>query len=80
MVEHKLKDMVDIKVPVIIFKENNQYVAYSPALDLSTCGENYDVITRRFNDAAEIFFEEIIEKETLREALLELGWKVTEKN
>lgn len=68
-----------VKVPVTIFRENEQYVAYSPALDLSTCGKSYEQATKRFNEAAEIFFEETKEKGTLREALEELGWEIKEK-
>jgi len=49
-------------------------VAYSPALDLSTCGHDLEEAKKMFSEAVEIFFEELTEKGTLDEVLLGLGW------
>ena len=56
-------------VAVTYFREGQRFVAYSPALDLSTSGRTFDEVKRRFNEAAEIFFEEIVKRGTLREVL-----------
>ena len=66
---------VDFNLPVSILKEGDVFVAYSPAVDVSTVGETFEEAQRRFEEAVDIFFEEIIEKNTLEEALLELGWQ-----
>ena len=68
---------VEIKfnLPVSVFREGKKFVAYSPALDLSTCGKNYNEVKKRFNEITEIFFEEIIKNGHLTEVLQELGWK-----
>lgn len=66
-------------LPVIFFKEGGSFIAYSPALDLSTSGQTMEQAKCRFNEAATAFFEEIIGRGTLDEALSELGWKKQQK-
>ena len=78
MNEHRGKDMkkiVNVKLQVIVKKEGNKYVVYSPALDLSTCSEDVEDAKRRFSEAVEIFFEEIGKDGTAVEVLKELGWE-----
>ncbi|MBI2415607.1 MAG: type II toxin-antitoxin system HicB family antitoxin [Candidatus Kerfeldbacteria bacterium] len=71
--KHKLAS-VQYKVPVTFFKENDIFVAYSAVLDLSTSGKTFEQAQSRFEEAAEIFFEETIEHGTLDEVLSNLGW------
>jgi len=70
-------DNIDIKfnLPVSIIKEGKQYIAYTPALDLSSCGKTSKIARSRFEEAVEIFFDELIKKGLLEKALLDLGWK-----
>jgi len=63
------------KLPVLIFREGKHFIAYAPALDLSTSGKDYEEVKRRFNEVVKIFFEELISKGTFKEVLKELGWK-----
>lgn len=67
--------MLEVKLPVSILREDKKYVAYTPALDLSTSGSNYEEVKKRFNEIVNIFFEELIKKGTLENALRDLGWK-----
>lgn len=60
---------------VSIIREGDSFIAYSPALDLSTVGDSLEEAHERFNEAVEIFFEEITKNGTLDEVLLELGWQ-----
>jgi predicted RNase H-like HicB family nuclease len=62
-------------LPVSIIKEGKRFVAYSPALDLSTSGKSHAEARRRFAEASQIFFEEIMKAGTFEKALTELGWK-----
>ena len=48
-----------VNLPVTIFKEGKNYVAYSPALDLSTSASTYKKAQARFSEIVEIFFEEL---------------------
>lgn len=63
-----------IKLQISIIKQGKQYVAYSPALDISTSGKNLKEAQKRFSELINIFFEEIIEKDTLEDVLYDLGW------
>ena len=60
---------------VTVIKEGDSFIAFSPALDLSTVGDSYDESKKRFEEAVQIFFEEITEKGTVDQALTELGWQ-----
>ena len=73
MKKHSLK----FNLPVSIIKEKNSFIAYTPALDLSTADDTYEGAKKRFEEIADIFFEEIIKKGTLEEVLTGLGWKKT---
>ena len=77
--EHKFKNMakikLDVKIPISVLKEGENFIVYSPVLDLSTSAKTYKQALARFNEAVEIFFEEIIKRGTLEEALKELGWR-----
>lgn len=70
---------LDIKIPVSVFKEGRYFIAYTPALDLSTSATTYEKVQKRFGEAVNIFFEEIIKKGTLDEVLTNLGWKKVKK-
>ncbi|MBI5415146.1 hypothetical protein HZA38_06580 [Candidatus Peregrinibacteria bacterium] len=63
------------KLPVSIFKEGKQYVAYTYALDLSTSGKSLEQAKARFFEAVTLLFEELVKKGTLERVLLELGWE-----
>lgn len=65
---------IDVKIPVIIFREGNKVVAYSPALDLSSCGDTEQHARQKFTEAASIFFAEIHKMGTTEEVLEECGW------
>lgn len=66
---------IKFNLPVSVIKEGNQYIVYTPALDLSTCGKTIKTAKKRFDEAVGIFFEELIEKGTLEKALTDLGWQ-----
>ena len=66
-------------LPVVITKQNKRFVAYTPALDISTSGKSEKDVKAKFVELARIFFDEIIEAGTLSEVLSELGWKRIQK-
>lgn len=68
-----------LSLPVSILREGDSFVAYSPALDLSTVGKTFEQAKARFEEAVQIFFEEISEKGTLDIVLNELGWQKQNK-
>lgn len=48
-----------VSLPVAILRESNRFIAYTPALDLSTSGKSFAEAKARFQEAAELFFEEL---------------------
>ncbi len=62
-------------LPVTFLREGDQFIAYSPALDLSTSGTTFEQVKTRFSEIVQIFFEECLSMGTLEDVLLELGWK-----
>lgn len=64
---------------VVFFKERSAFVAYSPALDLSTAGKTFAAAKDRFTEAANIFFEEVTKKGNVNEVLEDLGWQKIKK-
>lgn len=67
------------QLPVSIFREGKYFIAYTPVLDLSTSGKDYEQVKKRFHEVVSIFFEELVKKGTLEKVLGELGWTKTNK-
>jgi len=74
-----MKKIAAIKLSVSVLKQDNRYVAYSPALDLSTSGKSETEAKKRFGEAALLLIEELDKAGTLREMFKELGWKQAQK-
>jgi len=69
----------DTKVPVLFFEEGDKVIAYSPAFDLSTCGDTEEKARHRFAEAVAIFLGEITRTGTLSDVLEERGWHKVSK-
>lgn len=66
-------------LPVSILKEDRYFIAYTPALDLSTSATSFELVKKRFEEVVNIFFEELLDKGTVDQVLTDLGWKKIEK-
>lgn len=71
---------INFSIPISIFREGKNFVAYSPVLDLSTCSDSFDDAQKMFEEATRIFFEELDRKGTMDEVLVSLGWKKSDSN
>jgi len=71
MAQRKMK----IQIPTVSFEEAGKFVVYSPAIDLSSCGDSEEEARKRFAEAAAIFFDEITKMGTLEDVLTECGWR-----
>lgn len=71
---HPKKQKMEFALQVNVFKEGKYYIAYSPALELSTQATDYSKVLERFNEIVEIFFEETSKEGNTQKALLQLGW------
>lgn len=65
----------EMGLTVLFIKENSKYIAYAPALDLSTCGNTPDRAKKRFEKILNIFIKELIKMGTLEKVLSECGWQ-----
>ena len=65
---------VKLSLTVNISKQGSRFVAFSPALDISTSGKDEAEAKKRFEELVEIFFEELHELGTTEDVLTELGW------
>ncbi|MFH1394785.1 MAG: hypothetical protein ABIH09_01350 [Candidatus Omnitrophota bacterium] len=67
-------------LPVIILKEGKNFIAYTPALDISTSATTVNKAKKRFEELVHIFFEELEEMGTTEEVLANCGWIKSRKN
>ena len=59
-----------VTLNITFYREGDKFIAYSPALDLSTCGDTQDQAKRRFGEALQIFLDETDKMGTLSKAPL----------
>lgn len=70
---------LQFNLPITFLREGKRFIAYTPALDLSTSGRSFEQARKRFADATLIFFEEIVNKGTMDDVLGSLGWQKIER-
>lgn len=65
---------IRVNLPVFFIKQDDQWVAYCPPLEVSSYGDTEEEAKAAFEDALEIFFEETDRRGTLERELLRMGW------
>ncbi len=63
-----------VELPVAIIKEGESFIAYTPALDLSTCGSSHKQAQEMFQQAVQIFFTDLVENNPADDVLGGLCW------
>jgi predicted RNase H-like HicB family nuclease len=74
-IHQEIQHMEDFAFDVHIFKEGDTYVAYAPALDVSSCGVTEDEVRRNIRDAVRGFLTSSADTGTLDEILQEAGYE-----
>lgn len=74
------KLQIQLQLSVQITKQGKRFVAWAPAFDLSTSGRTAKEAQRRFEEASQLFVDELIEAGTLDEVLSDLGWKKSQRS
>lgn len=72
----KTAHSIEVSVPVLILKDGDTYVAYCPALNLSSYGNSSKDAKNAFDENMKIFLSETERKGTLEKYLLKLGWMI----
>jgi len=65
-------------VEIIITKEDNLYVAYCPAIEVSGYGDTINKAKASLNEEIQIFLEETFKRGTLEKYLLKQGWTLSQ--
>ena len=63
-------------LPLISFFEDNCFITYCPALDLSGYGENETEANKSFEEVLSEYFKYTVNKKTLAEDLKKMGWTI----
>jgi hypothetical protein len=61
-------------LPVSVFQQDDVFVAFTPALDISTYGESKVEAKKNFEELVNTFFSEFEDARELEEVLSSLGW------
>lgn len=67
---------INSQLAVFIFKEDDNFIAYSPALDLSGYGKTEDEARESFNLVMKEYFDYGINEGTLYQDLKKHGWNI----
>lgn len=73
------EDLIKVNISVILFKEEDSWIAYSPELELSSYGDTEYEAKEAFGSVLKIFISETTKKGTLEKCLLDMGWQLRKK-
>lgn len=71
------KNRMEVRLTGSLFMNGNDWVAYSPELNVSSFGNTQKEAKAALNEALQLFLEDITERVTMYEALKELGWNIS---
>ena len=72
----KVLNKTSYNLDITLFKQGRFFVAYCPALDLSSCGTTKDKAVKMIRESIDIFLEEIEKTNKTKTVLTSLGWKI----
>ena len=67
---------VKANIVLISFKEEDNYIIYSPHLEVTGYGKTEDEAMQSFNHCLGVFLDYTTNKKTLHQELINLGWKL----
>ncbi len=73
------REILHVTVQVALFQEDGIWVAYCPAFEVSSYGDEKGEAKQAFEEAMQIFLAETERKGTLEKYLLKLGWQLQQK-
>ena len=75
----KKSDSTIVNVQVYVGQQGDYFVAYCPALELSSYGDSEKDAKDAFEEALNIFMKDTHQKGTFEKVLLKLGWSLKQK-
>ena len=70
------KMSLTIDIEIVIVEEDKYFVAYCPALELSSYGDSKEDALKAFHKEVDIFIKETTKRGTLEKYLLKNGWRL----
>jgi len=70
------RNLIQLTLDIIIFKEDESTIVYCPPLDLAGYGTSETGARKSFKTVLSEYFRYTLNKATLREDLQRMGWKV----
>lgn len=67
---------VKATIVLISFKEADNFIIYSPHLEVTGYGKSEDEAMQSFNHCLGVFLDYTVNKKTLHEELISLGWEL----
>jgi hypothetical protein len=67
---------IEVQLGVLIFQEGDSYLAYCPALQLSTYGDSVPDVKEAFEDMISSYAEDCLKAGTLEKDLIAHGWQL----
>lgn len=67
---------VNVNLGMYLFKEDESYIVYCPALDLSAYGDSEEHAKKSFADVFEMTIKYMLTKNTIKEDLINHGWQI----
>ena len=72
----KTKDSIKVEVEIFVVKEGDFFVAYCPALQVSSYGNTGKDAKKGFDGALNIFINETEKRGSFEKVLLKMGWSL----
>ena len=69
------KRKFSVNVTLIGYQEDDNFVFFSPALDLYAYGDNQDEAYNAFDETIHLYIDHVLSEHTLEKDLKRLGWK-----
>lgn len=75
-----LDNVIELQLNVLLFQQEDFYVAYCPSLNLSSYGDTIDDAKAGFDEVMEAYLEECKENGSLYDDLVKNGWTFNIQN
>ncbi|MGI8893518.1 MAG: hypothetical protein ACR2GN_08655 [Bacteroidia bacterium] len=75
----KKSNSIKVEIEIILFKEDDSWIAYCPSLELTSYGDTQSDARAAFDEEMKIFISETNRKGTLERYLLRNGWTLQQK-
>ena len=67
---------VNVRLNMYLFKEDESYIVYCPALDMSAYGDSEEHAKKSFADILAITIKYMLNKNTMKDDLISHGWQI----